>query len=257
MLATPGVRALAREHGVDLNLVQGSGPAGRVERHDVLAAIASTATDAELVPAHRIAIAARLTRAACVPQFSLGATVDLTRALSTLAATPGATVTHLLLRAVGAALREHPALNRTWEDDGPRLAPVEPIRVGLAVAADDRLLVPTLAEPDREPLAALVGRTGALVERGPDRPDRRLRYGQGRRHRLQPRHVRGRLVPGDRRPRPGGDPRRRARSTAARSSPTDGIVAVPQIELMLTVDHRVADGVAAARFLQAVTAKLA
>ena len=64
---------------------------------------------------------------------------------------------------MAAALREHPALNRAWVDDGPRLLPVEPIRVGLAVAADDRLVVPTLAEPDREELAELVARTGVVV----------------------------------------------------------------------------------------------
>ena len=255
VLATPVVRALAREHGIDINLIQGTGPAGRVERHDVLAAIVPTAGEGELVPPHRVAIAARLTRAAGIPQFSLGQTVDLTRALSVLAATPGATVTHLLLRAVAAALREHPALNRTWEDDGPRLRPVEPIRVGLAVAADDRLLVPTLAEPDREPLAELVARTGALVS-------------EARTGRIAASYMGTAAVtvsnlgmfgvdwfqaivdPDQAAILAAGAINRRPVVTAA------GVGAVPQIELVLTVDHRVADGVAAARFLQAVKAEL-
>ena len=60
VLATPVVRALAREHGVDINLVQGTGPGGRVEKQDVRAAIAPTGTRGELVPAPRVAIAARL-----------------------------------------------------------------------------------------------------------------------------------------------------------------------------------------------------
>jgi pyruvate dehydrogenase E2 component (dihydrolipoamide acetyltransferase) len=255
VLAAPVVRAFAREHGIDINLIQGTGPGGRVERSDVLAAVVPAASQGELVPAHRVAIASRLTRAAGIPQFSLGQTVDLTRALSVFAATPGATVTHLLLRAVAAALREHPALNRTWKDDGPRLRPVEPIRVGLAVAADDRLLVPTLAEPDREPLAALVARTGAVVS-------------EARTGRIAAAYTGTAAVtvsnlgmfgvdwfqaivdPDQAAILAAGAINRRPVVTAG------GIGAVSQIELVLTVDHRVADGVAAARFLQAVKAGL-
>jgi len=251
VLATPVVRALAREHGVDINLVQGTGPAGRVEKQDVLAA----ADPAAPVPAHRRAVAARLTRAAGVPQFSLGATVDLTRGLAVLDATPGGTVTHLLVRAVAAALRQHPALNRTWVDDGPRLRPVEPIRVGLAVSADDRLVVPTLAEPDREPLAALVARIGTLV-------------GEARTGRIGAAHTGTAAVTVSNLGMFGVDwfqaivdPDQAAilAAGAINRRPVvrgEGISAVPQIELVLTVDHRVADGVAAARFLQALKGEL-
>ena len=251
VLATPLVRALAREQGVDLNHIRGSGPAGRIEKQDVLAAAGTGAP----VPAHRRAVAARLTRAAGVPQFSLGATVDLTRGLAVLAATPGATVTHLLVRAVAAALREHPALNRTWADDGPRLIPVDPIRVGLAVAADDRLVVPTLADPDREPLAALVARIGALVS-------------ETRTGRIGAAYTGTAAVTVSNLGMYGVDwfqaivdPDQAAilAAGAINRRPVvrgEGISAVPQIELVLTVDHRVADGVAAARFLQALKGEL-
>jgi pyruvate dehydrogenase E2 component (dihydrolipoyllysine-residue acetyltransferase) len=254
-LAAPVVRALAREHGLDINLVQGTGPGGRVERQDVLAAIAQPTLDGEPVPAHRQAIAARLTRAAAVPQFSLGTTVELTRALIDLEATEGATVTHLLLRAVASALRLHPDLNRIWLDEGPRLRALEPIRVGLAVAAEDRLLVPTVPEPDREPLAALVTRVNGLIN-------------DARAGRIAAEHTGAAAVtvsnlgmfgvdwfqaivdPDQAAILAAGTINRRAVVT------DDGIAAVPQIELVLSVDHRVADGAAAARFLQTLKAEL-
>jgi len=254
-LAAPVVRSLAREHGLDINRIPGTGPGGRVERKDVLAAIAQPAPEGEPVPAHRQAIAARLTRAAAVPQFSLGTTVDLTRALTGLEATANATVTHLLLRAVASALRLHPDLNRIWVDEGPRLRTLEPIRVGLAVAAEDRLLVPTVAEPDREPLAALVTRVSALIS-------------DARAGRIAAEHTGAAAVtvsnlgmfgvdwfqaivdPDQAAILAAGAINRRAVVTG------DGIAAVSQIELVLSVDHRVADGAAAARFLQTLKAEL-
>jgi pyruvate dehydrogenase E2 component (dihydrolipoamide acetyltransferase) len=255
VLAAPVVRALAREHGLEINEIRGSGPGGRVEREDVLAAIGQPGPEGELVPAQRRAIAARLGRAAAVPQFSLATTVELTRALSELEATPGGTVTHLLLRAVGAALRLHPELNRVWVDDGPRLWTIEPIRVGLAVAVEDRLLVPSLADPDRGTLAALVRRVEALV-------------GDARGGRIAAEHSGAAAVTVSNLGMFGVDwfqaivdPDQAAilAAGAVKRSPVvtdEGIVAVSQIELVLSVDHRVADGATAARFLQALKAEL-
>jgi len=254
-LAAPVVRALAREHGLDINQIRGSGPGGRVERNDVLAAIAGTKPDGDPVPPHRQALAARLTRAAAVPQFSLATTVDLTRALTDLETTPGATVTHLLLRAVASALRLHPDLNRIWVEEGPRLRTIEPVRVGLAVAAEDRLVVPTLAEPDREPLAGLVTRVRGLVD-------------DARAGRIAAEHTGAAAVTVSNLGMFGVDwfqavvdPDQAAilaaGAIARRPVVTDdGIVAVSQIELVLSVDHRVADGATAARFLQTVKAEL-
>jgi pyruvate dehydrogenase E2 component (dihydrolipoamide acetyltransferase) len=259
-LATPATRALAREHGLELEQIRGSGPGGRVERADVLAAVegggeTQSADPGSAVSTHRQAVATRLTRAALVPQFSLAMTVDCTRALSQLAGCEGATVTHLLLQAAGSALRSHPDLNRVWSAKGPALRSIEPLSVGLAVAADDRLLVPTLADPDALSLEALVaavrevvaearsGRIGALRQ-GPAAitvsnlgmfgvdwfqaivdPDQSSILAAGA---LTERAV---VTPG-------------------------GIVAAPLLELVLTVDHRVADGAAAARFLQTIKTTL-
>lgn len=249
--AAPAVRQLAREHGVDLSLVAGSGPGGRVERSDVLALI-DTSPGTELpVSRHRQALARRLGRASQIPQFAVGVTVDMTSASAELEGEPGLTYTHLLLQAVARALREQPELNRLWLDDGPRLRQLDRADVGLAVAGEETLLVVTIPEPDRLAPAELVeevgrataeARSGRIAERyrtpvavtlstlggiGVDRftaivdPDQTAIVAAGAVVE-RPAVVRGELRP------------------------------VPQLELTLSVDHRVADGVAAGRFLTAI-----
>lgn len=142
--ATPAARTLAREHGVDLSGLLGTGPEGRVERRDVQGFIdkqgpgagsatagsvgaaaggAATAVPGEeLVPPQRQAIARRLTRAAQVPHFSISKTIDATALARLPAEVEGLTITHLLLQAVSAALLEHPALDRTWNERARRTA---------------------------------------------------------------------------------------------------------------------------------------
>ena len=192
----------------------GSGPGGRIEKQDVLALIdAAPAPEGELeLSRHRRAVAERLTRSVqTIPQFSVAVDVDMSSAAAHLAEAradglAGLTYTHLLLRATAGALREHPAVNRLWVADGPRLRQLERADVGLAVAGEDTLLVPTIAEPDLLELSELVELTGA--GRAPGARGQAHRHA-GRDHGQQPRDVRRRPLHGDRRPRPDRDPRRR------------------------------------------------
>jgi pyruvate dehydrogenase E2 component (dihydrolipoyllysine-residue acetyltransferase) len=238
--AAPAVRKLAHDRGVDLAAVTGSGPGGRILREDVLAG--AGATGDEPVPRHRRALAARLARSTAIPQFAVGVTVDMRAAA-------GERVTTLLLGALASALREHPEVNRLWIDDGPRIRRLERVDVGLAVAGEDTLLVVTIPEPDRlDDLSGYVDRVAA---------DARA----------------GRLSGASRAPAAvtlsnlGGvgvdrftallDPGRSAILAAGRvlERPVvvDGRVApAPQLDLTLTADHRILDGVAAGRFLDTV-----
>src|SRR5580704_5939791 len=175
--ATPAARALARERGIDLAQVTGSGPGGRIERRDVLAAMDGAGprqadgrvTDGgvtDVVPPHRRAIAARLSRAAAVPQFTVSRTVDARPALARAAGLDGVTLTHVLLQATAAALRAVPHVNRVWLDDGPRFLRLAHCHVGLAIAADDNLIVATIPEPDRLGLEELVLTMRRAVDEG-------------------------------------------------------------------------------------------
>ena len=256
VLAAPSVRRFAEERGIDLSLVVGSGPGGRIEREDLIAQ--STGRDAggdTPVPRHRRALAARLARSTRIPQFSVGVTVDMTRAAARVAGSEGLTYTHLLLQATASALREHPDVNRLWLDDGPGFRRLDRPDVGLAVAAEEMLLVVSIPEPDRlgaDDLVEVVehaaegARSGRLLERhrtpvavtlsnlggiGVDRftalldPDQTAILAAGA--------VRERLALLDGEIRP-----------------------TPQLELTLTADHRVVDGAAAGRFLMSIRVAL-
>jgi len=259
--ATPAARVLARAQGIDLAQITGSGPGGRIERRDVLAAIDAAgpspadAGTTEAVPTHRRAIAARLSRAAAVPQFTVSRTVDARPALARAAGLDGVTLTHVLLRATAAALRAMPQVNRVWRDDGPRFLLLPHCHVGLAIAADDNLIVASIPEPDRLGLEELAVITRRAVT-------------EGRRGRLSADFTAPVAVTlsnlgmfGVDRFEAIVDPDQTAILAAGRvverpAVTADGIAAVPQLDLALTVDHRTVDGAAAARFLAAVCAEL-
>ena len=259
--ATPAARALARERGIDLAQVTGSGPGGRIERRDVLAALDGAgprrADDGttDVVPPHRRAIAARLSRAATVPQFTVSRTVDARSALARAAGLDGVTLTHVLLQAAAVALRAMPHLNRVWLDDGPRFLRLAHCHVGLAIAADDNLIVATIPEPDRLGLEELA----LTMRRAVD---------EGRRGRLSAVFTAPAAMTlsnlgmfGVDRFEAIVDPDQTAilavgRAVERPAVTADGIAAVPQLDLALTVDHRTVDGAAAARFLAAVCAEL-
>ena len=259
--ATPAARVLAREHGIDLARVTGSGPGGRIERRDVLSAMDGAGPrpadggTTDVVPPHRRAIAARLSRAATVPQFTVSRTVDARPALARAAALDGVTLTHVLLQATAAALRAVPYVNRVWLDDGPRFLRLAHCHVGLAIATDDNLIVASIPEPDRLGLEELAVTTRRAVA-------------EGRRGRLSAGFTAPVAVTlsnlgmfGVDRFEAIVDPDQTAilavgRAVERPAVTADGIAALPQLDLALTVDHRTVDGAAAARFLAAVCAEL-
>ena len=254
-LATPAARTLARERGVDLAGLTGSGPDGRIERRDVLAAGDQAEVTEDAVSANRQAIARRLVRSTAIPQFSVSRTIDARQALARAAAVPGATLTHVLLQAVAAGLRAFPAVNRLWADDGPRFRRVEGAPVGLAIAANDNLVVATIPDSDLSSLADLAettrrvvdeARAGRLVEgfTGPAAVtvSNLGMFGVDRFEAIVDPDQTAILACGRLVERPAVTP--------------DGIVPVAQLDLTLTVDHRTVDGAEAARFLAAVCEEL-
>jgi pyruvate dehydrogenase E2 component (dihydrolipoamide acetyltransferase) len=144
-------------------------------------------------------------------------------------------------------------VNRLWVSEGPRTRQLERADVGLAVAGEGTLLVTTVAEPDAPDLAALVAAAGAAE---------RLAREEGK--------VDGRPAAvtvsnlgmfGIDRFSAIVDPGQTAilavGAVRERVSAVDGEVRVgPWLELTLTVDHRVVDGVQAARFLAAIRERL-
>ncbi len=186
--ASPVARRLAARLGIDLVTLSGSGPRGRILKRDVATAQptvvgdghavrptpspASTAKGASvrrtLSNAQRT-IARRMAEAkATVPEFSVAMDVDMTAAMELRRRLKEEVSDHpslndMVVKAVAGGLREHRNLNSSYRDDAIEL--YERINVGIAVATDDLLLVPTITDADRLSLGAIALLSRELVDR--------------------------------------------------------------------------------------------
>ncbi len=159
--ATPAVRRLARDLGVDLARVHGTGPGGRITREDVERVAAeptrelplsdggtwtvTVTSDVEEIPVSpvRRAIADNLSAAAAIPQVTTFRQVECT-ALDALRRELGVSPLPVFVRALAEACREHPMLNASW--DGDRILRHRDVHVGLATDTEAGLLVPVLRD---------------------------------------------------------------------------------------------------------------
>jgi len=179
--ASPLARRIARERGVDLASVRGTGPDGRIvaediERAEVGAAppaVAATRvpTEVERRPLSNVrrTIARRLTEAWTVPAFQLTVDIDMTRADELVhkqrELNPGVhvTVTDLLTKVCATALMRHRDMNVRFGEDELLVYPTAD--VGIAVAAPQGLVVPVVRSAERLTLAEIAGARGDLVAR--------------------------------------------------------------------------------------------
>jgi len=171
---TPTARAYAYRQGVDL-LAVARGTEGRVRREDVERAVAEgtalptarTAGRIELSPMRRT-IAERMTKSKqAVPHFYLVGAVDMGSAMDLLArlekeSPVKLTLTGLLVRAVGLALREHPRVNARFDGDAVVLN--RECNVGVAVAVEEGLFVPVVREADRKSVETIAPELRSLAE---------------------------------------------------------------------------------------------
>jgi pyruvate dehydrogenase E2 component (dihydrolipoamide acetyltransferase) len=202
IFATPVARRLARELGLDLATVAGSGPQGRILRVDVeaarplagasrpvavtpapmaLAAPAPAAPGSRPTPrqastpvpnsAVRKVIARRLLEAKqTIPHYYLTIDVELDALLDVrerFNARPGAsyrfTVNDLVVKAVALALGKVPAVNAMWTDEATLR--FDAVDVAVAVATEAGLITPIVRDADRKTVAAISGEIKALADR--------------------------------------------------------------------------------------------
>jgi pyruvate dehydrogenase E2 component (dihydrolipoamide acetyltransferase) len=162
LLATPLARRLARERGVDLHAVTGSGPQGRIRARDLPAGSNPVAraddrepgtTPGQLRPATPTeqTIARRLVAAKReIPHFYLSLEADVSALLKVRAELNEAqpqqrlTLNHFIVAAVGRALAEMPQVNRVWTAEG--ILSLPSTDVGMAVHTERGLTVPVLRD---------------------------------------------------------------------------------------------------------------
>ncbi len=195
--ATPIARRLAQVHGVDLARLRGSGPRGRVMRRDVAAAAqlsldapvhvgaatspamawpessAAEASNFSIRTPTRVqqVIARRMVQAhASVPDFQVQTEVAMDGALRLREQLKEAAVAEIvpsindiIVKACAIALRSHPTVNSSYRDDGFHVH--SRVNIGVAVAAEQALLVPTIFDADVRSLGSLARESRRLAER--------------------------------------------------------------------------------------------
>ncbi|MBV9942563.1 MAG: 2-oxo acid dehydrogenase subunit E2 [Solirubrobacterales bacterium] len=197
--ASAPARRLPRESGADLSPLTGSGPGGRIVKSDVAAGsgpgarivksdVAASAAEAPALarPARgnkgaitiqqpsriQVQLAQRMAESkATIPDFSLRAEVDMEQAVALReqlrkAARSGEVApsyNEMVVKACGLALREHPLANAAYRDGAFEL--YERVNIGIAVAAEESLIVPTLLDADRKSLLDIAREARTLAER--------------------------------------------------------------------------------------------
>jgi pyruvate dehydrogenase E2 component (dihydrolipoamide acetyltransferase) len=273
--ASPLARRIARERGIELGSLKGTGPEGRVVAEDVERAAAgvpaapvggqtpAVAGTVERVPltSVRRTIARRLTEAWQAPVFQISMSADMTRARQlhdrlaqeAKEGEPRATVTDILTKACAAALMRHRAVNALWAEDAIELHPSA--NVGIAVAIEAGLVVPVIHQADRRTIAELAAARSDIVTRA-------------RENKLRQEDLAGGTFTISNLGMYGVEqfvavlnpPQAAILAVGAiepKAVPTDsGFEARPLMTLTLTCDHRALDGATAADFLRTVKAFL-
>lgn len=163
--ASPLARSMAKERGIDLRLVRGSGDDGRIVKHDienyrggmVPMGVQEERYTEVAVSQMRKTIARRLAESKfSAPHFYLTMEVDMDNAMAAREAINKAiapdkiSFNDLVIKATAAALRQHPKVNSSWLGDRIRFN--EHIHIGVAVAVEEGLLVPVVRFADTKTL---------------------------------------------------------------------------------------------------------
>ena len=266
--ASPLARRRAKEAGIELEQLRGTGPGGAVTMADLDAAIAPRASSdregarSEGTPGQRPVasevgavwrrMAERVTASwTSTPHFYLTREVAAGHVVARSAALgEGVTLTDMLVWLSARALERHPEVNAVWDGDRPRR--IDQINVGIAVAVDDGLIVPVVHRANELEVIDVAKRRSDVVDRA--------RSGT-----LLPEDVIGGTFTLSNLGMFGIDS-----FTAIVNGPQAAILAVgrvadrvvaeqgrpvvaPRMSLTLSCDHRVLDGARAARYLETLT----
>jgi pyruvate dehydrogenase E2 component (dihydrolipoamide acetyltransferase) len=208
--ASPVARRMARELGLELGAIAGSGPGGRIVKADIQAAAEDGGARAEEAPAEAKAEPAEREEAAAAqpepqraeagpkgeadiqeltrlqqtvsrrmaeskataPDFSISLTVDMTQAVELRSrlkevADPAPSFNDMVVKAAATALKEHPRVNGAYRDGKFEL--YENVNIGVAVAAQDALVVPTVFNADQKSLGQISKDARAVIEKVRDK----------------------------------------------------------------------------------------
>ena len=270
--ASPLARRLAKERGIELSSLKGTGPEGRIVAEDVeraaaapksWAAQAPSATEIEVVPLNsmRKTIARRLTEAWETPHFQIAMAADMRASMAlrtklverTGEGEPKPTYSDILTKVAALALMRHRDMNVHFAGDEVHIFPTA--NIGIAVAVPHGLVVPVITNCERKTIPEIAAARADLVARTRDGKLKQAdledgtftisnlgMYGVDRFVAVLNPPQAGILAVG---------------AIQERAVVEDGqIVARPVMELTLSCDHRSVDGATASEFLADVKAFL-
>lgn len=203
VLATPATRKLARELGVDLGHVAGTGPRGRITKEDVRGRVSgqSSSTTAA-APAKSAPVAAPVTpitssggggetrtayrgirrkigdamigSAFTKPHFTLVEEIDMTevydlrKSSKAAAEAQGVKLTFLpfIMKSLVAALKQHPTINGIFDEANSEIINYEDVHIGFALDTEGGLLVPVITNANRRSIFGMAGELGRLSAAG-------------------------------------------------------------------------------------------
>jgi pyruvate dehydrogenase E2 component (dihydrolipoyllysine-residue acetyltransferase) len=268
--ASPAARRIAKENNVDLSSLKGTGPDGSIVAADVARPggapqerpAGGPARVKETLPLSgmRRIVAKRMTESKqTAPHFYLGVDVDMSaveKRRGELKRNGGAVVPSIndfILAAVAKALRDFPALNASFTDEGVKI--FADINIGMAVALDEGLVVPVIRNADTLSLEQIAEQSRALAEKAQKKKLFPLDY-EGGTFTVSNLGMLGvesftAII----------NPPECAILAVGRVAPRvvavdGGIAARPMMTMNLSADHRVVDGAYGARFLQQVNRSL-
>jgi len=258
IIASPAAKRLAREHGIDLTQIRGSGPDGRIVEEDVRRLIEEMKIMPrvrEVIPltgirktaAERVSLSART-----APQSTITMEVDMSNAAE-LRGRVGVSYTDMLVKAVAKALTEHPIINSTLEEGKIKI--FADINIGVAVATEMGLIVLVIRDANEKSLTEISSTLKELVEKA-------------KQSKLAKEELTGGTFTITNLGMYGVDvftpiinPPETAILGVGRAAEKpivveEKMVVRPVMQLSLTFDHRVVDGAPAAEFLQKVKQNL-
>ena len=267
--ASPLAKNIAKEAGIDISAISGSGDFGRIIKRDVesflqsgttatakspsIPVFAQTGSEDKMVSQMRKTIARRLSESMfTAPHFYLTMTLDMENAIAARnkineISPVKISFNDMVIKAVAAALKKHPAINSSWLGDKIRVH--HDVHIGVAVAVEDGLLVPVIKNTDLKSLTQINNEVKYLAGKAKDK-------------KLQPDEMTGNTFTISNLGMFGID-----EFTAIINPPDACILAIGAIQakpvvkngavvpgnemkVTLSCDHRVVDGASGAQFLQ-------
>ena len=264
--ATPLARKMAKEYGLDLRKICGSGSGGRIRRIDIEKALQTKGPEpiqrveaeklVKLTSMRRIIAQKMLASKIETAQTYMSNTIDATRILEArerlqpvIEKITGVrlTITDILMKITASAISLHPVINTRWSQEG--ILWFEPVHMGMAMALEEGLIVPVIWDIGKKSLSEIAKVRAELVEKG-------------RKRMLTPDDMRGSTFTLSSLGMYGVE-----EFTAIINQPESAILAVgsildkpvainkeivirPVMKMTLSYDHRVIDGAKAAQFMK-------